>query len=164
LLYIFSILITLAFADTLWAQEVTVYDKFDEFEKAVLKENDSIYVINFWATWCAPCIKELPHFEKLSTDNKKVKVILVSLDSKKDLEKKLIPFLQKKKITAETLLLADKDYNTWLPKVDKDWSGSIPATLIINGKHHLFAERDFESFAELNAYVNSFINLKTNKL
>jgi len=53
-----------------------------------LIEDENIYVINFWATWCAPCIKELPYFEKLNAENKNVKVILVSLDSKKDLDKK----------------------------------------------------------------------------
>jgi len=57
------------------------------------------------------------------------------------------------------LLLADKDYNSWLSKVDADWSGAIPATLLLNGKKKQFAERDFENFDELNQYVNSFINL-----
>ncbi|MFN3754349.1 TlpA family protein disulfide reductase [Flavobacterium sp.] len=158
LLYILSIFFTLTFANTSLAQ-IMVYEKFDSFEKAVIKENDTVYVINFWATWCAPCIKELPYFEKLHTDNKKVKVILVSLDSQKDLEKKLVPFVERKKITAEVLLLSDKDYNTWLSKIDKDWSGAIPATLIIHGKKKLFAEHEFENFTELNDYVNSFINL-----
>ncbi len=142
-----------------FAQKVLVYEKFDDFEKAIIKEDDNIYVINFWATWCAPCVKELPHFEKLNTENKKVKVILVSLDSRKDLEKKLLPFIERKKITAEVVMLSDKDYNSWLPKIDKVWSGSIPATLIIQGKNRLFAEREFENYAELNDYVNSFIKL-----
>jgi thiol-disulfide isomerase/thioredoxin len=158
LLYTVSIFLTLTFANTSLAQ-VTVYEKFADFEKAVIKEDENVYVINFWATWCAPCIKELPHFEKLHADNKKVKVILVSLDSRKDLEKKLIPFIERKKLTANVLLLSDKDYNSWLPKIDKDWSGAIPATLIIQGKKNLFAEREFESFTELNDYVNTFINL-----
>ena len=148
-----------AFAHTSVAQQVVSYEKFADFEKAVIKEDENVYVINFWATWCAPCIKELPHFEKLHTDNTKVKVILVSLDSRKDLEKKLIPFIERKKLTANVVLLSDKDYNSWLPKIDKDWSGSIPATLIISGKKHLFAEREFDNFTELNDYVNSFINL-----
>lgn len=138
--------------------QIAVYEKFDDFEKAIIKEDDNIYVINFWATWCAPCIKELPYFEKLHTDNPKVKVILVSLDSRKDLEKKLIPFVDKKKITAQVVLLSDKDYNAWLDKIDASWSGAIPATLILNGKRKLFAEREFESFTELNDYVNAFIH------
>ncbi|MFN3968541.1 redoxin domain-containing protein [Flavobacterium sp.] len=158
LLYTLCIFFTLTFANTSLAQ-IKVYETFAEFEKAVIKEDENVYAINFWATWCAPCIKELPYFEQLHKENKKVKVILVSLDSRKDLEKKLIPFVERKKITAEVLLLSDKDYNSWLSKIDKDWSGAIPATLIIQGKKHLFAEREFENFTELNDYVNSFINL-----
>ncbi|WP_333600157.1 TlpA disulfide reductase family protein [Flavobacterium sp.] len=141
------------------AQNVAVYDTYAAAEKAIVQDDSTIYVINFWATWCAPCVKELPSFEKLHLENKSVKVILVSLDSKKDLEKKLLPFLKRKNITAEVVLLDDKDYNTWLPKVDKTWSGSIPATWMVQGKRKLFAEHDFESFAELNDYVNSFTNL-----
>jgi thiol-disulfide isomerase/thioredoxin len=156
--YLFVLLFV---AFSVQAQEkVTVYDTYEDFAKNVLIEDENIYVINFWATWCAPCIKELPYFEKLNAENKNVKVILVSLDSKKDLDKKLIPFIEKRKLKSKVLLLADKDYNSWLSKVDADWSGAIPATLIISGKKKQFAERDFENFEELNEYINSFINLK----
>lgn len=141
-------------------EKVTIYETYEDFAKNILIEDENIYVINFWATWCAPCIKELPYFEKLNAENKNVKVILVSLDSKKDLDKKLIPFIEKRKLKSKVLLLADKDYNSWLSKVDDDWSGAIPATLLLNGKKKQFAERDFENFEELNQYVNSFINLK----
>ena len=143
-----------------FAQQPIVYEKFADFEKNVIRNDENIYVINFWATWCAPCIKELPYFEQLHQQNKNVKVILVSLDSRKDLEKKLIPFIQKKKLTAEVILLSDKDYNSWLDKIDKSWSGSIPATLLIKGNQKLLAERDFESYTELNDYINSFTNQK----
>ena len=159
LLYALSLFLIITFASTCSAQKVLVYEKFDDFEKAIIKEDENIYVINFWATWCAPCIKELPYFEKLHTDNKNVKVVLVSIDSRKDLEKKLLPFIQRKKISANVVMFSDIDYNSWLPKVDQSWSGSIPATLIINGKNRLFAEREFESFTERNDYINSFINL-----
>jgi thiol-disulfide isomerase/thioredoxin len=138
--------------------QIAVYEKFDAFEKAILKEDGNTYVVNFWATWCAPCIKELPYFEQLHTDNPKVKVILVSLDSRKDLERKLIPFVAKKQLTAEVILLGDKDYNTWLDKIDASWSGAIPATFIMSGKRKLFAEREFDNYTELNDYVNAFIN------
>jgi len=159
--YIHHLFVLFFVAFSVQAQEkVTVYENYDDFAKNVLLEDENIYVINFWATWCAPCIKELPYFEKLNAENKNVKVILVSLDSKKDLDKKLIPFIEKRKLKSKVLLLADKDYNTWLSKVDADWSGAIPATLIISGKKKQFAERDFENFEELNQYVNSFINLK----
>lgn len=149
---------------TAFSQQPVVYEKFADFEKNVIRNDENLYVINFWATWCAPCIKELPYFEQLHQQNKNVKVILVSLDSRKDLEKKLVPFINKKKLTAEVILLSDKDYNSWLDKIDKSWSGSIPATLLIKGNRKLFAERDFETYTELNDYINSFTNQKNNKL
>ncbi|QBZ98014.1 TlpA family protein disulfide reductase [Flavobacterium sangjuense] len=150
----------LTIVQTSIAQELAVYDRFANFEKAIIKNDDKIYVINFWATWCAPCIKELPYFEKLHQQNKNVIVILASLDSKKDIEKKLIPFVKRRKITAQVVSLNDKDYNSWLPKIDQDWSGSIPATFIFSGNQKLFAEREFDNFNELNDYVNTFINQK----
>lgn len=140
------------------AQKIASFDKYDDLEKSIITNENTIYVINFWATWCAPCVKELPHFEKLNAENKNVKVILVSLDFKDQFETKLLPFLEKKNIKSEVAFLSDKNYNDWLPKVDKDWSGSIPATWIVHGNKKLFAERDFENFAELNNYVNNFIN------
>lgn len=154
------ILFLSVFVQTSFAQQIQIFDKFDDFEKAIVKNNDKIYVVNFWATWCAPCIKELPHFEKLHQQNKNVTVILVSLDSKKDIQKKLVPFIKRKKLSAQVVSLIDKDYNTWLPKIDQNWSGSIPATLIFSGNQKLFAEREFDNFTELNDYVNTFINQK----
>jgi len=79
------------------AQNVAVYDTYAAAEKAIVQDDSTIYVINFWATWCAPCVKELPSFEKLHLENKSVKVILVSLDSKKDLEKNRLKKRQEKR-------------------------------------------------------------------
>ena len=150
--------LSLAFFNGVFAQEVAVFDNYTTLEKTVLKEDDTIYVVNFWATWCMPCVKELPYFEKLNSENKKVKVVLVSLDFKDQYESKLLPFVKKKSIQSEVVLLTDKDYNTWLPLVDKDWSGSIPATLIIKDGKKYFAERVFSDYNELNDYVNQIIN------
>lgn len=142
------------------AQELLRFDKFDDFEKAIIKDDGNVYVVNFWATWCAPCVKELPYFEKLYQENKNVKVILVSLDSAKDIDRKLIPFIKKRKITAQVISLSDTSWNTWLDRIDKSWTGSIPATFIFSGSQKQFAEHEFESYAELNEYVNTFTNLK----
>lgn len=43
--------------------DLEVYD-FNGLEKLLNQKDDNIHVVNFWATWCAPCIKEMPHFEK----------------------------------------------------------------------------------------------------
>lgn len=67
-------------------------------------------------------------------------------------------FLKENNIKSEVVLLTDKDYNTWLSVVDKDWSGSIPATLVISKRKKKFVEKMFSDYEELNQYVNSIIN------
>jgi thiol-disulfide isomerase/thioredoxin len=95
---------------------------------------DTVYIINFWATWCAPCVQELPEFNDLKAryEGKNVKVLLVSLDFKEDYPMKLGTFLQRKRITPEVVWLTDTNPNEFIPKVDNSWGGSIPATLIIH--------------------------------
>ena len=157
---LFILLFTFSFYNSVQGQDLVVFEKYDALEKALFKENDTLYVVNFWATWCAPCVKELPFFEIYSKENsnRKVKVILVSLDFEKQKDSKLIPFLKKKKITSDVVLLLEKEYNNWLPKVDKNWSGSIPATLLIKGNKRQFVEKEFESAIELKEYINTFSN------
>ncbi|AOW10940.1 TlpA family protein disulfide reductase [Flavobacterium gilvum] len=156
--HLFYLVFLLLFSNTIRAQKVAVYDNYVTLEKEVLNDKSATYVVNFWATWCAPCVKELPHFEKLNSENKKVKVVLVSLDFKNQYETKLLPFVKNKKIKSQVVLLTDKDYNSWLPIVDKDWSGSIPATLIIKNGKKVFAEKIFSSDEELNEFVNKNSN------
>jgi thiol-disulfide isomerase/thioredoxin len=131
---------------------------FSEFNKYLTKENDTTYVVNFWATWCRPCIKELPAFEKLTVDylDKKVKVLLVSLDFPDKIDSQVVPFLEKNNIQSQVLLLDDGDANSWIPKVSEKWSGAIPATLIYNKNTRLFYERSF-TFEELQTELNTFI-------
>ena len=127
---LFFFLFTFSFYNSVNAQDLIIFKTFDELNTYIKENNSKPLVVNFWATWCAPCVKELPYFEKLNQENPNVKVILVSLDFEKQVESKLIPFLKKKKIISTSIYLADKDYNSWLPKIDKNWSGSIPATVI----------------------------------
>jgi thiol-disulfide isomerase/thioredoxin len=156
--YLLYFIFPLLFSNVIVAQKVTVFDKYSTLEKEVLSDKNTVYVVNFWATWCAPCVKELPHFEQLNSEIKNIKVVLVSLDFKNQFESKLIPFLKKKSIKSEVVFLADTDYNSWLPMVDKDWSGSIPATLIIKNGKKTFVEKTFPNYQELNDYVNKIIN------
>ena len=112
--------------------------------------NDTTYVLNFWATWCSPCVKEIAIFEKLHQDigNQKVKVILVSLDFINQLERRVIPFLEEKGISAEVRIITDTDYNSWIDRVDPSWTGAIPATLIYNKDQRVFLEKEL-SYNEL---------------
>lgn len=106
--------------------------------------SDTTYVINFWATWCKPCVEEIPHFEKLNAayKDKKVKVIMVSCDFKKQLETRVIPFIKNKKMESKVVFMNETNPDTWIDKVDSKFTGAIPATLIINGRN------DFRYFTE----------------
>jgi thiol-disulfide isomerase/thioredoxin len=118
---------------------------FKELNQFLTKENDTTYVVNFWATWCRPCIKEIPAFEQLNADysEEKVKVLLVSLDFPNKIEKQVIPFIEKNNIQSQVVLLDDDDSNTWIPLVSEEWSGAIPATIIYNKTTRKFYERSF---------------------
>jgi thiol-disulfide isomerase/thioredoxin len=122
-------------------KELKVYD-FEGLQSYFEKSNDTTYVINFWSTWCKPCVKELPHFEELASEMKgeKFKMILVSLDFPTVYENKLIAYLKQKGIESECVVLDDADANAWIPKVDSTWSGAIPATVIYRGENKLFHE------------------------
>jgi len=95
---------------------------------------DTVYIVNFWATWCAPCIGELPEFNKLKSKHaeKPVKVLLVSLDFPSDNSYKLEGFLKRKNVSPEVVWLSDTNPNDYIPKIDKAWGGSIPATIIVS--------------------------------
>lgn len=136
--------------------EVKEYN-FEGFEKLLQTKNDTLYVYNFWATWCVPCVEELPYFEKVNDKYKqeKFKMRLVSLDFSKMVTSRLLPFIKKKNLKAEVILLNDPDPNNWIPKVDKNWSGAIPATAFVYGEQFLFFEKSF-TLAELEKQIQEF--------
>lgn len=136
------------------AQDLITFQNFDELNAYIQNNSEKPLVVNFWATWCAPCVKELPYFQKLHQENPNIKVVTVSLDFEKQVESKLKPFLKKKNYTFVTTYMADKKFNNWISKVDENWSGAIPATWIINGNKGIFVEQEFASFEELNQFVN----------
>lgn len=137
--------------------ELEVYD-FDGLKKYLETTSDKTYVVNFWATWCAPCIKELPYFERLNSNysNKKVEVLLVSLDFPKKYDSNLKPFIVEHKLKSKVIALNDPDSNLWIPEVSEDWSGAIPATLIYNKDKRQFYEKSF-TYDELEKEVKQFI-------
>lgn len=123
--------------------KIEVYD-FSGLEALLNAADDKTYVINFWATWCKPCIEELPYFEELEAQGGDgIKVILVSLDFPDKLESQLIPFITDKNIKSQVILLDDPHENEWIPKVDSSWTGAIPATLIFNKSKRGFYEKPF---------------------
>jgi len=131
---------------------------FEEFKPYLDRTDDKIYVINFWATWCAPCVAELPYFERIGREFKdqNVEVILVSLDFPRQYEARLIPFVNEHKLESEILMLNDPDANTWIPQVAERWTGSIPATLFYNSGKRAFYEKQFD-YDELLKIISKFL-------
>ncbi|MCE1154740.1 MAG: TlpA family protein disulfide reductase [Bacteroidales bacterium] len=139
----------LVVAQTEWKREII---KFDQFEKLVDQQDDVLYVINFWATWCGPCVKELPDFMAVNEamkDRKDFKMILVSLDEKSNWQSEVIPFAANNNLNVDIYLLDElRRMNYWIPRVDKKWMGSIPATVFYkNGKKLRFVEKQLHKDA-----------------
>jgi thiol-disulfide isomerase/thioredoxin len=153
-LFLFSL-----FAFVSFAQKPAVY-KINDLLKRIHNKSDTIYVVNFWATWCKPCVQELPDFENFNKQNKstRVKIILVTMDFKEELDKKVIPFLEKNKYSSEVILLDEINGNDFIDKINKKWSGAIPATYFTykNKKKEEFFEKKVNPEL-LNSTVNSFL-------
>ncbi len=128
-------------------QQVNVI-KWPEVQEVLTTSSDTTYVLNFWATWCKPCISELPFFEEVHKNykNKNVKVVLISMDFVKDLNTRVIPFVNQRNLSTKVWLLNEPDANEWIDKIDPTWSGAIPATLIINNskKKKVFFEQKLD--------------------
>jgi thiol-disulfide isomerase/thioredoxin len=103
---------------------------FAQFEEIVNASSDKLRIYNFWATWCGPCIKEMPYFENLNASDPSIELFFVSLDDGRKPER-VTSFIERKRIKAPVFLLDDVDYNKWIDKVDTSWSGAIPASLFI---------------------------------
>ncbi len=129
---------------------------FEGFEPLLHQADDTTYVLNFWATWCKPCVDELPHFVKAASEFKdqKVKFVFVSLDLPGQDQDKLISFVKNHQMEGMVLLLNDPDSNSWIPKVDAQWSGVIPATLIYRGADKSFF-KGFLSYEHLVKTIKS---------
>lgn len=147
----FLLILLLSTSKLVEAQEIKTYN-FNELEPLFHYQNDTTYVINFWAMWCKPCVEELPYFEAIRKDyaDKKIKVILVSLDFGKNLEERLNKFRKLRKVNAEIVVLDDPDADTWIRKVDEKWDGAIPATIIYkNDKKEVFTRQvSYKELAE----------------
>ncbi|MBK8299292.1 MAG: TlpA family protein disulfide reductase [Chitinophagaceae bacterium] len=121
------------------AQEIKAV-KIMEVEK-IIAESKTPLIINMWATWCMPCVEELPYFQKevalhnaTAKPGDSIRLLLVSLDFKESFPENIRKFIKKRNVKAEVAWLDETNADYFCPKIDAKWSGAIPATLFINNK------------------------------
>ena len=128
---------------------------FDQFYSKKIESSKGLLIVNFWATWCKPCVAELPVFEKTNKelDLLSEKIILVNLDFNSQFKKSVSQFIQKENIGSEVIHINDTDPNSWIDKIDKEWSGAIPATVIYFDSKKVFFKEGEISYEELNKEI-----------
>src|SRR5215203_4460215 len=115
------------------AQEIPKW-KIQDLENYI-READKPLIVNFWASFCKPCIEEIPYFQRhvKKYQGKGVELLLVSLDLKEDYSK-IEKFATKYKFTSSIVYLNETNADIFCPKIDEKWSGAIPASLFVNNR------------------------------
>lgn len=148
-----------AFCFTSKSQDINRW-KMDDLLQYI-ENSDSALIINFWATFCGPCIEEIPYFQTIANKykNQKVKLLLVSLDFKEFYPQKIAAFAKKRKYKAQIVFLDEEKPDDFCPKIDSSWSGAMPATLFVNSKtkYRKFVEAQIKPM-ELEAEIKKLID------
>jgi len=139
-----------------YSQKVEIIDVEDLQEK-MLHTKSQLTVFNFWATWCKPCIKELPYFDEVG-EKENVKVYLVSLDFRDQLER-VKSFVARNSVQSEVLFLNEKNPEAYVEKVSKEWTGAIPATLFVTNSGKAYFYENVFTKENLEKTVNKHLNL-----
>jgi thiol-disulfide isomerase/thioredoxin len=118
--------------------------KVTELEK-MIKESKTPLIVNFWATFCVPCLQEIPHFQELTRKYKPqgVSILFVSLDLQKAYPDSIIKTAGKHNISEPIVWLNETNADYFCPKIDSSWTGGMPSSLFVNnatGFHKFFEE------------------------
>ena len=129
LIFIAFFLIISSYAQSIPKWKITDVEEY-------IKKSETPVIVNFWATYCIPCIEEIPYFQELvkKYENKGVKLLLISLDFEDFYPSRIKKFADKQKFTAPIVWLDETNADYFCPKIDSAWSGVMPATLFVNNK------------------------------
>ena len=134
----------------------------EELQILVHQNDDVLYVVNYWATWCSPCVREIPGFmnvHKQYENDNNFKMILVSLDAKRLLDTKVKRFVERHNIDTDVYVLDDTGNSTIevLKAIDSNWYGEIPATLFYKNGEKLKFHKGSMTQYELEDFVDDFL-------
>ena len=134
---------------------------YDQFQDRIDVSNDTLYVVNFWATWCKPCIQELPDFVEVDSslwDKKPYKMILVSLDAEEMANTSVKAMVSSLGIKTEVWVMDDPTaMNDFISNTDETWSGAIPATVFYRNGEKLQFHAGTLSKQDLLNQINSHL-------
>ena len=153
------LLIALLSFETASAQEMADKD-FDSFYREEVLNSKGIVIVNFWATWCKPCVHELPYFERINSEMnyEMFNVLLVNLDFNSKYKISASEFIKNKNIKSKVIHLNDTDPDKWINKVDSSWSGAIPATIIFKDRKKVFFKEGEMTYEEIKSISTKLIN------
>lgn len=156
-----TLVLTILISVNLSAQKIAVW-KLNDL-KSAMSDAGQPTIINFWATFCKPCIAELPHFQAMANQykSKGVKLIMVSLDLKEAYPAKVTSFVKKLKLTSPVVFLDESNADLFCPVVDSSWSGAIPASIFINNStgYRKFYEEEL-SIEKLETEIKAMLKAK----
>ena len=100
-----------------------------ELKNAIVASPKNFVIVNFWATYCRPCIREIPDLLNVAEKQKdQVELILVNLDDKKMYPKSIFQFVKKHHFRSRVIWLNETDPNYFCNEINPGWQGSIPST------------------------------------
>lgn len=139
--------------------DIKVLTTYDQLKQIYSSGTDTVYVINFWATWCKPCVAELPYFNEVSNElkGKKLKFLFVSMDFVDSIDKLLKPFLVKRHLNGNVMVMADQDVNSWGSEIDPKWDGAIPVTIMVKNGKKESRLGSFKDKTDLMNFINQYL-------
>jgi thiol-disulfide isomerase/thioredoxin len=117
--------------------------KITELEKTI-KESKTPLIVNFWATFCVPCLQEIPYFQEIASQYKSndVSLVFVSLDMKEAYPVKVNNMAKKLNLAYPVVWLNETNADYFCPRIDTSWTGGMPSSFFVNNAtgYHKFLE------------------------
>lgn len=125
----------------------------DDAAIAQLPAKGDVVVLNFWATWCEPCVQEIPIFVKIHERNRNVRVIGISMDDP-DQELEVRKFVAKHHVKYEVVICNTQDFEAMVNSIDPNWIGGLPATFVYKNGKLVFSHMGLITEPELLRAIN----------